>query len=83
LQRHDIYDLDNTGWSQERINQELLKIAEKHKVKVIATNDSHYVDQKDSEAHDILLCLQTGKDFIDPDDLNFQMINSFSRRNMK
>jgi DNA polymerase-3 subunit alpha len=71
LQRHDIYDLDNTGWSQERINQELLKIAEKHKVKVIATNDSHYVDQKDSEAHDILLCLQTGKDFIDPDRFKF------------
>jgi DNA polymerase-3 subunit alpha len=38
---------------------------------VIATNDSHYVDQKDSEAHDILLCLQTGKDFTDPDRFKF------------
>ena len=71
LQRHNIDDLDGTGWSQEKINQELLKFAVKHKVKVIATNDSHYVDQKDSEAHDILLCLQTGKDFIDPDRFKF------------
>lgn len=71
LQRHEIDDLDNTGWSQEAINQELLKFAQKHNVKVIATNDSHYVDQKDSEAHDILLCLQTGKDFIDPNRFKF------------
>lgn len=71
LQRHNIDDLDGTGWSQERINQELLKFAQKHKVKVIATNDSHYVDQKDSEAHDILLCLQTGRDFVDPDRFRF------------
>ena len=71
LQRHDIDDLDNTGWSQEAINQELLKFAQKHHVKVIATNDSHYVNQKDSEAHDILLCLQTGKDFIDPNRFKF------------
>ncbi len=71
LQRHEIDDLDGTGWSQEMINQELLKFSVKHRVKVIATNDSHYVDQKDSEAHDILLCLQTGKDFIDPDRFKF------------
>jgi DNA polymerase-3 subunit alpha len=71
LQRHEIEDLDGTGWSQEMINQELLKLAAKHRVKVIATNDSHYVDQKDSEAHDILLCLQTGKDFTDPDRFRF------------
>lgn len=71
LQRHNIDDLDGSGWSQEAINQELLKFAKKHNVKVIATNDSHYVDQKDSEAHDILLCLQTGKDFIDPNRFKF------------
>ncbi|HNE50530.1 MAG TPA: DNA polymerase III subunit alpha, partial [Chitinophagales bacterium] len=71
LQRHAIDDLDGTGWSQEAINQELLKFSKKHQVKVIATNDSHYVDQKDAEAHDILLCLQTGKDFTDPDRFRF------------
>ena len=71
LQRHEINDLDGTGWSQERINQQLIKFSEKHNVKLIATNDSHYVDQKDYEAHDILLCLQTGKDFADPDRFKF------------
>jgi DNA polymerase III subunit alpha len=71
LQRHEINDLDGSGWSQERINQELIKFSKKHNVKLIATNDSHYVDQKDYEAHDILLCLQTGKDFADPDRFKF------------
>lgn len=72
LQRHGIENLDKSGWSQEAINQELLRFAKKYNVKVIATNDSHYVDQKDSEAHDILLCLQTGKDFNDPDRFKFE-----------
>jgi DNA polymerase-3 subunit alpha len=77
LQRHQINDLDGTGWSQEMINQELLKFSKKYNVKVIATNDSHYVDQKDAEMHDILLCLQTGKDFIDQDRFKFPNDNFF------
>lgn len=72
LQRHQIQEFDNTGWSQEAINQELLKLADKFKSLPIATNDSHYLDQKDFEAHDILLCLQTGKDFADPDRFKFE-----------
>ncbi|MBK6891497.1 MAG: DNA polymerase III subunit alpha [Chitinophagales bacterium] len=60
LQRHNLPDIDNTGWSQEAINQVLLKFAHKHNVKIIATNDSHYTERADAEAHDILLCLQTG-----------------------
>jgi DNA polymerase III subunit alpha len=71
LQRHEIDDLDNTGWSQEQINQVLLKWAAKYNVTVIATNDSHYIDQKDAFAHDILLCLQTGKDLTDSDRFKF------------
>ncbi len=71
LQRHSIPDIDETGWSQEAVNQELIKLADKYELRVIATNDSHYVNQKDSEAHDILLCLQTGKDFTDPDRFKF------------
>ena len=38
----------------------LLRFAKKHQVKVICSNDSHYVDQQDSNAHDILLCVNTG-----------------------
>jgi len=53
LQRHDINE-------QTIINNTLLKYAKKHNVKVICSNDSHYVDQQDSNAHDILLCVNTG-----------------------
>ena len=54
LQRHGIPE-------QEKVNAILLKYAKKYNVKVIASNDSHYVDQKDFNAHDILLCINTGE----------------------
>ncbi len=54
LQRHNMQE-------QELINQVLLKFAAKYKVPVIATNDSHYTDQDDANAHDILLCINTGE----------------------
>ncbi len=60
LQRHNLENVDNSGKSQEDINQLLLKWSEKYKVKAIATNDSHYVNQSDADAHDILLCVNTG-----------------------
>ena len=68
LQRHEIPD-------QEVLNQTLLEFAAKYQVRVIATNDAHYVDQQDANAHDILLCINTGekqatpkmKDFGDDD----------------
>jgi DNA polymerase-3 subunit alpha len=54
LQRHGIPD-------QDKVNLVLLKFAKKYGVKVIASNDSHYVDEKDFNAHDILLCINTGE----------------------
>jgi DNA polymerase-3 subunit alpha len=54
LQRHDIPE-------QKIVNEVLIKWSLKYNVKVIATNDSHYIDQKDSNAHDILLCINTGE----------------------
>ncbi len=54
LQRHNIKE-------QELINNTLLGFSKKYNVKVIATNDSHYVDQDDANAHDILLCINTGE----------------------
>ncbi len=54
LQRHGIPD-------QDKVNKVLLKFAKKYEVKIIASNDSHYVDEKDSNAHDILLCINTGE----------------------
>ena len=54
IQRHNIKE-------QEVINNTLLKYAKKYNVPIIATNDSHYVDQSDANAHDILLCINTGE----------------------
>jgi DNA polymerase III subunit alpha len=54
LQRHNLKD-------QEKINDTLLRFAEKFNVPVIATNDSHYTDREDFNAHDILLCINTGE----------------------
>ena len=54
LQRHDIPD-------QNKVNEILLKWAVRYNVKIIASNDSHYVDQQDYNAHDILLCINTGE----------------------
>jgi DNA polymerase III subunit alpha len=54
LQRHNIAE-------QEKINDFLLGLAKKYKVPVIATNDSHYTDRDDFNAHDILLCINTGE----------------------
>ncbi len=54
IQRHNIKE-------QEIINQTLLKFSKKYNVQVIATNDSHYIDKDDSNAHDILLCINTGE----------------------
>jgi len=54
IQRHQIPE-------QETINALLLKLAKKYKVPVIATNDSHYINEDDANAHDILLCINTGE----------------------
>ncbi len=60
LQRHQIENIDRTGISQEDINQILIKWSRKYDVKMIATNDSHYVEHEDWDAHDALLCINSG-----------------------
>lgn len=60
LQRHrGLENIDDLGVSQEDVNQKLLEFARKYNVKVIATNDSHYVNEEDYLPHDILLCVNT------------------------
>jgi DNA polymerase-3 subunit alpha len=54
IQRHQIPE-------QQIINDRLLQYAKKYKVPVIATNDSHYINEDDANAHDILLCINTGE----------------------
>jgi len=60
LQRHGLGEIDGTGKTQEDVNQVLMKWSKKYGVPMIATNDSHYVDEEDWTAHDILLCINTG-----------------------
>ena len=59
LQRHGMKE-------QDEVNEVLIKFARKYDVKIIASNDSHYVDQSDFTAHDILLCINTGEKFATP-----------------
>ncbi|MFZ1333127.1 MAG: DNA polymerase III subunit alpha, partial [Flavobacteriales bacterium] len=54
IQRHGIPE-------QEQVNAVLVQWARKYNVPIIASNDSHYVDQQDANAHDILLCINTGE----------------------
>ena len=68
IQRHrGLENIDNLGVSQEDVNQVLLDFAQKHGVKVIATNDSHYVEEDDYISHDMLLCINTNS-MVDKDD---------------
>jgi DNA polymerase-3 subunit alpha len=68
LQRHGMPE-------QDKVNEVLVRLAKKYNVKIIASNDSHYVEQDDFNAHDILLCINTGekistpalRDFVDDD----------------
>lgn len=72
LQRHrGLENIDNTGKSQEDINQVLLRFADKYNLKVICTNDSHYVNEEDALPHDILLCINTGAHLEDLDRFKF------------
>lgn len=60
IQRHrGLENIDQLGVSQEDINQQLLVFAKKYDLKVIATNDAHYIEEEDAPSHDILLCVNT------------------------
>ncbi len=64
LQDHGIME-------QRQVNPQLVKLSRETGIPLVATNDCHYVDREDSDAHDILLCIQTGKILEDKDRLKF------------
>ena len=71
LQRHEVTDPviranRETFPLQQQANKVLIELAREYGVKLICTNDAHFVDQENAEAHDHLLCLATGKDLDDP-----------------
>ncbi|MDY4591908.1 MAG: DNA polymerase III subunit alpha [Eubacteriales bacterium] len=69
----DFYiEIQDHGIAEEKkINPLLVKLAREIGVKVVATNDVHYIEQTDAEMHDTLLCIQTGKKLDDVDRMRF------------
>ena len=65
LQDHGIDD-------QQTVNQGLLRMSQETGIPLVATNDIHYVKKEDAEAHDILLCIQTGKKVADEDRMRYE-----------
>jgi DNA polymerase-3 subunit alpha len=63
--RREVYEM------QMVVNNELVKLSKRHGVKLIATNDVHFVNQEDADAHDLLICLNTGKDLDDPSRMKY------------
>ncbi|MCR4810602.1 MAG: DNA polymerase III subunit alpha [Prevotella sp.] len=71
LQRHEVTDPTiranrETFPMQQQANKVLIELAREYGIKLICTNDVHFVDQENAEAHDHLLCLSTGKELDDP-----------------
>ena len=71
LQRHEVMDPNiranrETFPLQQKANKAMMELAGEYGVKLVCTNDAHFVDQDNAEAHDHLLCLATGKDLDDP-----------------
>ena len=69
MQRHQSSDPDLNKLvfdDQVYVNRTLLELGKKHGVKCVASNDVHFVDMDDAEAHDHLICLNTGRDLDDP-----------------
>ncbi|UCF81922.1 MAG: DNA polymerase III subunit alpha [Desulfobacteraceae bacterium] len=56
---------------QEKINKALRELSQDLSIPLVATNDCHYLNQEDAEAHDVLLCVQTGKSIEDKKRLKF------------
>ncbi len=56
---------------QQLVNPHLIELARKHNIKVVATNDVHFVEEAHAEAHDRLICLSTGSEYDDPKRLHY------------
>ena len=85
LQRHEVKDPSiranrETYPLQVQVNQELLRISQKYGVKCICSNDSHFVDEENAEAHDRLICLSTGRDLNDPNRMLYTKQEWFKTR---
>ncbi|MBZ4656344.1 MAG: polymerase alpha subunit [Thermoanaerobacter sp.] len=64
LQDHGILE-------QQKVNKELIRLSKETGIPLVATNDVHYLKKKDAKAHEVLLCIQTGKTIDDEDRMSF------------
>jgi len=74
IQRHETYDpeADRSAFPlQQKVVEAFKKLSAKHNVKIIASNDVHFINAEDAEAHDRLICINTAKDFDDPNRLRY------------
>jgi DNA polymerase-3 subunit alpha len=74
IQRHETYDpeADRSAFPlQQKVIEVFKEFSAKYNVKIIATNDVHFINAEDAEAHDRLICLNTAKDLDDPDRLRY------------
>ena len=85
LQRHEVKDPSiranrETFPLQQKANAGLIALAHKHNIKLICTNDSHFVDEENGEAHDRLICLATGRELNDPNRMLYTKQEWFKTR---
>ena len=74
IQRHETYDPDADRSAfplQQKVIEAFKKLSAKYNVKVIASNDVHFINGDDAEAHDRLICINTAKDIDDPNRLRY------------
>ncbi len=85
LQRHEVKDPSiranrETFPLQQKANKVLIELAHEYGIKLVCSNDAHFVDQENAEAHDHLLCLSTGKDLDDPSRMLYSKQEWFKTR---
>lgn len=65
IQKHGIAE-------EDRVSPLLIELAKKTNTALVVTNDCHYLKHEDAEAHDVLLCIQTGKSLSDPNRMKYE-----------
>ena len=85
LQRHEVKNPAQranreTFPLQQQANKVLIELAREYGIKLVCTNDVHFVDEENAEAHDHLLCLSTGKDLDDPSRMLYSKQEWFKTR---
>lgn len=70
----DFYlEVQNHGLKEQKVVNEFLReMSNKHNIKLVGTNDCHYLNKEDAEMQDVLMCVQMGKKIDDPDRLKFE-----------